>query len=378
MRLRPPPLSANESYRPTAVGGNAMTQHRRVPNMGHHLAAIILFHSAFVTAGEPNIRWSWGPVAPTAKSSRATTAVSHDVITVGGTTWDTTDDERKIKRWLPSVYKLGTKTMKWDTLPDYPLPVGYAIATTVGKHVFVAGGRNDQRGYAETFFLDTSLNKPQWVPGPALPQPRWAHTGGVIGSVVYVIGGSVGDPSQEGGSRLAPDVLALDVNQPKQGWIHVADLPNPQLEWPLGTVCGDEIFLFAGFKPVANDGFVPVMTECVLNFKTGQWRKIRSLPEQIYPGAVTSIGDQYILLCAGLGLAACPSSTPDSKPRTYFSNECFLYDVQHDRYKRLTPMKQAVLDQGLVYVDGKIISTGGEESPHKSRTDLVQVGELYD
>jgi len=347
--------------------------------MGSLTLAIILFNTAILAAGEPNhIRWSWGPVAPTAKSSRATTVVSHDVITVGGTAWDTADDERKVKRWLSSVDKLDTKTMKWDALPDYPMPVGYAVATTVGKRVFVAGGRDAQRGHAQTFFLDTSLNQPQWLPAPDLPRPRWAHTGGAIGPVIYVIGGSVGDPSQEGGTSLAPDVLALDTNQPEQGWTHVADLPSPRFEWPLGTVCGDKIFLFAGFQSAADGGMIPAMTEYVLDLETGQWRKIRSLPEQIYPGAVTSIGDQYILLCAGLGLAARPAATPDGKLRTYFSNECFLYDVRRDRYKRLTPMKQAVLDQGLVHVDGKIISTGGEESPHKSRTDLVQVGELSD
>ena len=322
-----------------------------------------------------DIEWSWGPVAPVGKSSRATTVVGCDVVTVGGTRWEQVDDGGKIKQWLSAVYKLDTKTMQWHSLPSYPNPAGYAIAVTVGTRVFVVGGRGEKRGNTETFVMDMSVTGPKWLAGPELPDPRWAHAGGVIDGVIYVIGGFAGDPVREGGPRVVADVLAHDTAKPDSGWMKVAKLPNPQIEWPLATACGDKIYLFAGFESLPNAGSVPLLTEYALDVNSGQWRKIRSLPERIYPGAATAIGDRHILLCGGLGLAARALTTPDGKPRTYIANECFLYDIRRDHYMVMRPLKQAVLDQGLVHVDGRIISTGGEESPHRSRTDLVQVGQ---
>lgn len=53
------------------------------------------------------IDWSWGPVMPVAKSARATTAVGTLIVTVGGTLWETEEDETK----TTSVDALDTQTM---------------------------------------------------------------------------------------------------------------------------------------------------------------------------------------------------------------------------------------------------------------------------
>ena len=87
-------------------------------------------------------------------------------------------------------------------------------------------------------------------------------------------------------------------------------------------------------------------------------------------------GNRYVLLAGGSAKANDPSQTPDGKPRHYISNDCFLYDAANDCYLVQTPLKQGVLDQGLLYIGDTIYCLGGEESSHRSHTDLVQIGKL--
>jgi len=322
------------------------------------------------------INWSWGPVAPIAKSSRATAVIGDAVVTVGGTFWETTKDEKKIKHWLASVYKLDTRKMTWSRLPDYPYPAGYAYAAAVGSKLYVVGGRGARRGNAETFIMDMSAKQPKWIPGPALDRPRWGLVGGVIGKVIYIAAGEQGDPSKKGAVKRSTQVLALDTSKLDKGWTQVADLPNPKLDWPTATTCGDKLYLFGGMESQADGLSIPVADAFSLNVSTGRWKKLRAMPAALGSGAATAVGDKNILVCGGIGLAATGLQTPDGKIRTYIGTECLLYDVSQDTYKILTPLKQGVLDQGLVHVNGTIISMGGEDSPYKSRSDLVQVGKL--
>ena len=100
------------------------------------------------------------------------------------------------------------------------------------------------------------------------------------------------------------------------------------------------------------------------------------MPVSLSSGAATSHDAHQVLVAGGSTLAVPGTQSPDGKPRTPIAATILLYDTRRDRYRTLTPMLQAVLDQGLAVIDGTIYSFGGEESPHRTRTDLMQVGHL--
>ncbi len=320
-------------------------------------------------AGRPRaIDWSFATVMPQAKSARATAAVGHRIVTVGGTWWETLSDQTKVKHWLRGVEMLDTRDMTWSKLPDYPFEAGYAFAAAAGHRVFACGGRSADRGNNETFILDLSASEPVWQPGPPLPKPRWGHVGGAIGSTIYVVGGFEGDPSKKDGSQRATDVIALDTTDLDAGWRSIPDAPAPgkQTAWVTAATCAGKLYLFCEATDEAF-AFDPA---------NATWRQIASPPIGLSSGAATNIDDRYVLLAGGSAKAIDKSRSPDGSGRNYIAAECYLYDPTTDRYTGLTRMRQAVLDQGLVYIDGAVYSLGGEESPHKSRTDLVQAGRL--
>jgi len=317
------------------------------------------------------MQWTWGPVMPAAKSCRATAAVGHSVVTVGGTAWETLENETKVKRWLRCAYRLDVGATHWAALPDYPFAAGYGFAAAVGNEIYVCGGRGTKRGNAETFVLDLAKESASWEPGPALPLARWAHVGGVIDGVVYIAGGVQGDPGPGGETMAAPDVLALDTGDIAAGWTKVAGMPSLDLEWPVAAATDGRLFLFGGMR-----AGVPIAEAFALDPGTGRWTPIHPLPLGLGSGAAVAIGDGAILVSGGSALAVPAALTPDGKVRNIIAANSFLYHVRQDSYQTVTPLLQATLDQGLVHINGTVVSIGGEDSPYKTRSDLVQIGTL--
>jgi N-acetylneuraminic acid mutarotase len=342
------------------------------------IGCLALILSIGCSSAPRGISWSWGPVMPLAKSCRATAVAGDGIITVGGTWWERAP-EKKIKHWASVVYLLDTNKMEWRRLPDYPLPVGYAFSGQIGNRLYVIGGRSEDRGNAETFILDLFAKDQKWVPGPSLPRPRWGHAGGIINGIIYIAGGSEGDPSRKDGNSLANSVLAFDPREPAKGWRPIAALPRHGTEWQMSAVCGSKLYLLGGLVSTTegDKGFLPQTDVLAFDVSKNLWEQLRPLPTPMGSGAAVAIDSRYILMTGGYGLAVPGASTPDHKARTHFTSDCLLYDVARNNYRFLTAVKMPVADQGLVYVKKKIFMIGGEDAPYQTRTDTVQIGELF-
>jgi len=327
--------------------------------------------------GPQRIRWSFGPAMPMAKTCRATAAVGDEIVTVGGTWWETAGSGTKMKRWASAAYKFDTRGMEWKTLPEYPLPIAYAFAAVVGRRLYVIGGRGGKRSYTETFVLNIDAHEGKWVAGPPLPKPRWGHVGGIVNGRICVAGGHEGDSTEETAAGPSDAVLALDPQHPERGWQRIASLPRPEAEWRMATGCGGRLYFFGGLIPAAHTadkGFLPQAEAFALDLASRRWQVLRRLPVAMGSGSAVSVGATYIVLAGGYALALPASSTPDHKARTYFTGECLLYDTVRDTYRTLAPVKLAVVDAGLVYVRRKLFAIGGEDAPYQSRTDALQIG----
>ena len=260
-----------------------------------------------LTAARParDTRWSFGPVVPMAKDCRATVAVGDQIVTVGGTSWETTPSGAKVKRWSSKVFQLDTQTLNWRTLPEYPLQAGYAFAAAIGSRIYVVGGRGEDRGNAEVFVLDMSARSREWIAGPRLPEARWGQVGAVINEVIYVAGGSVGSPSPAGQANLMDDVLALDTKRPELGWQQVATLPRPKTQWQMAAGCHGEFYFFGGLVLTAmgaHESLVPQVESFALNISSRRWRQLRPLPAPIGSGAAVAIDSRSVIALRGMRL----------------------------------------------------------------------------
>ncbi len=353
------------------------------------IVAILVLAVGLVSAEETyRISWTWGPELPIAQSALGTTAVGDDVVVVGGTYWVEPRDGMPNKIWTRTVKKLDTGTMQWESLPAYPLPVGYPLAVAEGNKLWVIGGENADRVHAEVYVLDLSRENPAWMAAPSLPLPRAGARGGINDGVIYIAGGM---EEYQGQSRPASSVLALDTNDLEKGWQVMGEVPRPELLWPVGTVCGGKLYLFGGlledkqftvaetfvrsYHNIAS--LIPVADAYCFDIATSQWQQVRPLPLARGTGACTALDDSHIVVAGGLALAIPASRVSGQKMHAYPSAQCLLYDTVRDQYRPLSPMLMGILDQGCAYVNERLYMIGGEDSPWKTRTDLVQVGRFH-
>ncbi len=352
------------------------------------ITVLLFLFATGCTEQVSKIDWSWGPVAPMPKSSWITTAAGNSVITVGGTYWATAPDGKDVKTWMQDVQKLNTKNMQWESLPDYPVPVGVTYAACVNDKLYVIGGKGGDKVHDETYILDLSKKNSKWQKGPSLPQPNWGLKGGIIDNTIYIISGLI-----ESESKITPNVLALDTANPENRWRHVADLPSPKTQWQFATACGKKLYLFGGGieisdKPRATDAgilripenvFLPLMPQAevfLLDVVSGKWKKLRDLPTPKCFAECVAIDDRYIVIVGGVDAVLKAAETSDNRPRISVSNQCWLYDTIKDSYKPLTPLKKSVCDQGLAYINGTLYVIAGEGTTFRTRTDLVQIGRI--
>jgi len=94
-----------------------------------------------------------------------------------------------------------------------------------------------------------------------------------------------------------------------------------------------------------------------------------------------ALNERYVLLAGGVEEAVSAQSAPDHKSRILLSTRCLIYDTIEDKFMAARPLRLATADHGLAILDTQLFVVGGEDSPYRTRTDLVQfcdVGSLID
>ncbi|MBI9065053.1 MAG: hypothetical protein JEZ14_23910, partial [Marinilabiliaceae bacterium] len=100
-----------------------------------------------------------------------------------------------------------------------PLPLAGGAAVSLPEGVFCTGGGNSKGLSDQSFVIRFRDEQPEMDTMPALPFPLKDHRMGLIGRLLYVVGGV----SSEGYNL---QVLQFNLDQPDIGWQQVAGLPH--------------------------------------------------------------------------------------------------------------------------------------------------------
>jgi N-acetylneuraminic acid mutarotase len=293
------------------------------------------------------------------------------VVTIGGTYWTASNAGAPVKHWIPDVYWLRSGAGAWERLPDYPLEVAQLLALAVGDKLYAIGGRNAHRPLRETHYLSLDSASAGWQRGPDLPRPLYALAGGSHNGVIYVVTDAVATQELNDGVAQPPQILVLDTNQNDPQWRELDTVPNADLGYHSIAIAGDSLFLFGG---AVQDGEILKLCDDVQAFDLGkrQWSPRRPLPQPLRDASAVALNDRYLLITGGVEDAADAVKTPDGEPRILLCNACLLYDVEADEFTYAPPLRMAVADHGVAVLDGKVLVIAGEDSPYRTRTDLVQ------
>jgi N-acetylneuraminic acid mutarotase len=298
--------------------------------------------------GQIHIEWTEGPKLPQALGGHVAGVLGEGIVVAGGTNWI---DGKKV--WRDEIYVLRDGTWKQTA----KLPAGLTLPAAMVKDgkLYLLGGWYEMgvtdhaymyaNGRVERIALD-------------LPARRAQAGGGVIGDLMYVVGGMT-DPADA--TTATDSVIKFE----RGIWKDVAPLPKP-LGLPAVIAHNGQLYVFGGVNAVAEK---PIDSADAFRFdpQAKQWTKLPPLPSARRGTGAASLDDRYILLVGG-----CHN---DDNGTPIMSNEVLAYDTREDRYVTCTPLPYAALCVATVVKDGQIYAIGGEDLP-KHRTDRVVIGRI--
>jgi hypothetical protein len=330
--------------------------------------------SAAVTAADTSNAihdgWSWGPLLPQTRTAFGCCATKDSIVTVGGTYWTGNGSGVPSKRWLARVDCLRRGATHWQSLPEYPVPIDYAFVGYVKDRIYVVGGQNDGGLISDTYSLQPEEQPLHWRRGPPLPRPLSRLRGGIFDSMIVVVTDEY--LTADSAARQGPKVIAWDTDDPGGGWTEVATVPEPSVGFRAATVLGDQLFVFGGASESSKEQLR--LSDKVWRFSltAREWSTCCRLPAAMRDTTALALNERYVLLAGGVEEAVSAQSAPDRKSRILLSTRCLIYDTIEDKFMAARPLRLATADHGLAILDTQLFVVGGEDSPYRTRTDLVQ------
>lgn len=333
------------------------------------------------------------------------------ILMVGGCNFpDVPAAEGGAKRYYNDIYMTSelSESAQWQLIGHLPQPIAYAASQVWEEWLIIAGGQTQGEGALRSVYaLALQENGTLRIERlPDLPEPRSGMASALLGSRLYLVGGSVQ-------GRLSNSVISLDLDNTDEGWREERPYSGPALLKVLavGQWLEEEphLVLWGAFaRSEGESGVLTNLTFCSLNVgqPNAQWVAL-PLP---YPtmregatfggGVILSHGEEEIALFGGVHeqvfLPALQRAQAmrrakrlgDKKTLAQLSAEHRAY-LQHDAlWYRFAPFMlvynfatkkwhQDLSDPNMAradaaYFEGKIV--GGELKPgvRTSRIDIVQ------
>lgn len=268
------------------------------------------------------------------------------IVVAGGTNWR---DEQK--RWLDRVWRFEPARNRWSEAPPLPRPAAYAAVAQGADAVIFFGGSDGTDTLTQVVQLGGDL-----VARPKSTVPEHTVYGGaaIAGGSLYVLGGAA---SAEALHTLTNRFFAIDLADGRTR--QLAAPPGNLRMLPLVVAVGDHVLAFtgAGFDETTRQ---VVNTDAAQSFslKTGRWTPCRPYPLAIRGLAGCVLDDRHILLAGGYDSGA-----------KGFTTAAFVYDVQEDCYRPVTPLPYPAMPV-LVRAGDQVYCLGGEDKA-RHRTDAV-------
>lgn len=344
------------------------------------IAPVLSAAAASTLADSP--AWRWGTLFPRTASAFGCCNVGDAVLTVGGSYWTTPAEGMPEKRWLRDVYWLAADGHRWQPLGDFPIEIGQNFLALAEDKIFSVGGRNASGAVADCYWIarsevDQHGAKAEWRRGPDFPMPIGNLIGGVDGDRLVAVTDRFAIREGTGGDAQRPAVYVLDAAAEQLVWKEAAGVPAPEIGYCTAAVAGGRLFLFGGAVASEAAGLALRDSVWAYDFDQQVWTPRRPLPYPMRDATALNLDGRHILITGGVEDAIAATATPQDA-RVILSNRCLLYDSQNDSYQFVDPLRLAVADHGVAKRGSQALVIAGEDSPYRTRTDIVQQATISD
>ncbi len=264
------------------------------------------------------------------------------------------------KVWRDQVYALAGKSSHWTLAGKLPRPLAYGVSVTTPLGVVCIGGSDADRHYSDVFLLNFRDGKGSVQSLPSLPSPLANAAGALVGSTIYIAGGS----EQPGEQSANNQCFALDLDGKNPGWQAVPPCPGKARILPVAAAGKNHFYLFGGAALEPTNGkMARVYLQDAWHYEPRHgWQRLADLPKPCVAGPTPAPEvDESFLLIGGDDGSHVGFQPLEKHPG--FAREMLAYDVNtgHWRTNGTVPAPRATLP--TVFWQNRFVIPSGEIRP---------------
>jgi len=272
------------------------------------------------------------------------------------------------KVWYDAIYALplGEAEPKSSTVGKPPRPLGYGVTVSIPEGIVCIGGNDANQTYADVFFLVES-DQSRDIKLPALPTPLCYASATVMGSHIYVAGGTSG----LGLETAQKNFWRLDWSQRKSegwAWESLDAWPGPERAFSvLVTQSNGEsdcLYLIGGrhLDAEGNTKFLKDVYEYDPR-RQDPWRKRADLPMPQAAGTAAPIGQSHIFTLGGADGSLFEQADDLKDDHPGFPKTIFAYHTITDTWIEAGEMPQNQVTTQAVSWGDQVLLASGEVRP---------------
>lgn len=200
------------------------------------------------------------------------------------------------KVWHNTVYVLTATNAHWQVAGHLPRPLAYGVSISIPQGVLCIGGSDAHRHYSDVFLLKYLAGGIKIENYPSLPVPLADAVGALVGSTVYVCGGSENPGEQAALNRL----FSLDLNTSKPRWRELAPCPGKPRILPVAAVIQNTFYLVGGAALEPTNGHIArvYLHDAWSYTPVHGWKRLADLPKPIVaaPSPAPSVDSKFFVV----------------------------------------------------------------------------------
>ncbi|MEI7729617.1 MAG: galactose oxidase [Verrucomicrobiota bacterium] len=263
------------------------------------------------------------------------------------------------KIWYDGIFALATPTGEWKKVGKLPRPLGYGVSVTTAEGMVCVGGSDLERHYADAFMVTLSGSSVKIRLLPSLPVPMANGAGAVVGSVLYVFGGS----DVPGEVSVFNRLFALDLSAPA-AWKELEPCPGKARLLPVAASLAGTCYVAGGatLQNSTNKMTRVYLTDAWCYQPAKGWKRLADLPRPCVagPSPAPVCGNRFYLVGGDDG-SHVGFTPPDKHPG--FARDILVYDTITDAWQVAGPVPAPRAVLPVAFWQNQFVMPNGEIRP---------------
>ena len=248
------------------------------------VSPLILLSGAVLA--ETSLTWSRGPDLVLPRGGYSAAVYQEGILVVGGAYWREGE-----KLWTDRVDFYDPETETWSQRPSLPEPLGYGGMVRIGEELYLLGGGNGPQPQRKVF----KLTEAGWSAVGENPAPRYMASVTAVGTTIYQVAGSL---SMTDLDRCSDEVWSLDVAT--GDWQRLAPIPGAPRMIHAAAVLGSSVYVFGGSTKEPGRPLQNLDEAFRFDTESGQWTPLGPTPVAARAWWAEPVGE-LIYLSGGYG-----------------------------------------------------------------------------